>query len=132
MLPENDAREKQKHRRRQAVDDERRVGHDVHVGRAQESRVEQQTFAALSRLRTVSERLERPMAATALAWLLHQPQVASVLAGARTPEQVRKNCEAAALRLDGETVQELSAVTESLKQLLGANPDMWQSDSRIR
>lgn len=100
--------------------------------RHEEEGCEQQTFDALDRIRALSERIRRPMGETALAWLLQQPQVTSVLAGARNPEQAQRNAEAAALRLDDEVVRELSAITDPLKQLLGANPDLWQSQSRMR
>jgi aryl-alcohol dehydrogenase-like predicted oxidoreductase len=41
-----------------------------------------------------------PLARLALAWCLHQPNVASVIIGATKPEHVKENAEAAGLKLD--------------------------------
>jgi myo-inositol catabolism protein IolS len=92
------------------------------------------TFAAIDQLRSVCERIGASMADVALAWCLHQPAVTSVLAGARHPGQIRDNVRAAALQLDQPTLAELDAITNPIKQHLGANPDLWQSaeNSRIR
>ncbi|GAB4564505.1 MAG: aldo/keto reductase [Anaerolineae bacterium] len=92
---------------------------------------EEETFAAIASIREICERIERPMAEVSLAWLLARPGVASVIAGARRPEQIRQNAKAAELKLAPEVVNELTSVTEALKQRLGPNPDMWQSDSRM-
>ena len=72
------------------------------------------------------------MANVAMAWLLHQPGVTSIIAGARTPDQIQRNVEAVGLELSPEIIAELNEVTEALKQTLGPNPDMWQSTSRFR
>ena len=96
-----------------------------------ESGCEKETFEAIGRIRAICVRVGRPMAAVALAWLLQQPAVTSVLAGARNPEQVIQNSQAAELPLSAEIVEELAEVTEPLKQQLGPNPDMWQSESRF-
>ena len=65
------------------------------------------------------------MAKVALAWLLHQSGVVSVLAGARKPGQVKQNVQAAALELPAEIVKELIEATGDLKRRLGPNPDMF-------
>lgn len=46
----------------------------------------------------------------AFAWLLAQPQVASVIAGATRPEQIAQNARAAEFRLDAEMQAELRAL----------------------
>jgi aryl-alcohol dehydrogenase-like predicted oxidoreductase len=48
----------------------------------------------------------------AIAWLLAQPQVASVIAGATKPEQVRANAAAAQWRLTPQEAQDVLAVAE--------------------
>ena len=93
---------------------------------------ETETFAALARIRQISEQLDAPMSRVALAWLLHQPGVTSVLAGARSPEQIHENVEAGALRMPPAVVDALSAATDDVKAKLGANPDMWSTESRFR
>lgn len=93
---------------------------------------ETETFAAIDRIRAISAEIDAPMSHVALAWLLHQPGVTSVLAGARNPEQIQENVQATALRLRPDTVDALVAATNDVKQKLGANPDMWVTESRFR
>ena len=78
----------------------------------------------------ICKELGKPTHEVALAWLLHQPAVTAVLAGARSPEQMHKNIRGADLKLSAEVLTELNDATEALKQALGPNPDMWQSKSR--
>jgi len=93
---------------------------------------EAETFEAIARVREIAARLGEPMADVALAWLLAQEGVASVLAGGRDAEQARANARAGGLTLPPDAVEALSAATEPLKRKLGPNADMWQSESRIR
>ncbi len=93
---------------------------------------EAETFAALARIRGCAERLNVSMSELAVAWLLHQPAVTSVLAGIRRPEQALANARAADLSLDAGTLRELDEATSAVKQALGANPDLWQSGSASR
>ena len=74
------------------------------------------------------------MANVALAWAMAKPGVTSVIAGARTPDQVARNVQAASLSLSPETIARLDAATDPLKQVLGPNADLWQigENSRIR
>jgi aryl-alcohol dehydrogenase-like predicted oxidoreductase len=66
----------------------------------------------VERLRPIAEGLGITMAQLALAWLLHQPTVASPIVGASRPEQVRVNAAASGVHLDRETVQAIEdAVT---------------------
>ncbi len=46
---------------------------------------------AVERLGAIAQRLDMPLSALALAWVLAQPGVGIVLAGARSPEQVEQN-----------------------------------------
>jgi myo-inositol catabolism protein IolS len=97
-----------------------------------EAGCEAETFAAIERIRHMCEEIHQPMAQVALAWLLHQPGVTAVIAGARNPDQIRQTAQAADLELSPETLGELTEATEALKRILGPNPDMWQSESRLR
>lgn len=117
-VPENRARTRHFSRaRRQTVHGQ--PGHEAAV------------FAAVERIRHICRELDHPMAAVALAWLLHQPGVTSVLAGARHPDQVRENARAADIKLAPNVVAALCQATEELKQAMGSNPDMWRAESRI-
>ena len=51
------------------------------------------------------------VARVALAWLLHQPQVTSVIVGARRPEQLADNIAAAQLRLADDELQKITAAS---------------------
>ncbi len=95
---------------------------------------EAETAAALTAIREICDAAGLPMAQVALAWLLEQPGVATVIAGARNPAQIHANAAAAALKLPADVVAILTQATDPLKAALGPNPDMWQSDvnSRMR
>ncbi len=100
--------------------------------RHQETGCESETFAAVKKVREICHRIGQDMADVALAWLLHQPGVLGVLAGASKPEQIRKNVGAAAIQLSDEVLNELDLATRDLKRAMGPNLDPWQSVSRIR
>ena len=50
------------------------------------------------------------VAAIALAWLLHQPVVSSVIVGAKRPEQLAQNLAASAIELTAQELATLDAV----------------------
>jgi len=93
---------------------------------------EKETFEAIAGIEQVCQEIGEPMSRVALAWCLHQPGVMSVLAGASRPEQVIQNIEASKISLSKETLAKLDAATAEVKNLLGASPDLWSSESRIR
>ena len=93
---------------------------------------EKETFEAIGAVRNVSEQIGAPMAQVALAWLLSQPTVPSVLAGARNADQVRTNAGAADLELSEDVLEHLSRAADPLKQRLGSHADIWQGTGRIR
>ena len=92
---------------------------------------EAEAFAAITEIRAICESIDRPMGAVALAWLIAQPGVASVIAGGRTAAQAAQNAAAGDLELDDDTLAKLAAATEAVKQHIGRNCDMWQSESRM-
>lgn len=93
---------------------------------------EEATFAAIERIRAISARLGQPMPCVSLAWVLAQPAVTAVLAGARKVEQLKENVDAAELILAADAIAELTAATEDVKRLLGANPDPYEGSARSR
>jgi aryl-alcohol dehydrogenase-like predicted oxidoreductase len=92
------------------------------------------TFEVVRHLSRVSREIGEPMASVALAWVLAQPGVTSVVAGARTVTQVGQNACAANLKLPRGHLDRLADVSQRLKAALDTNPDMWQegADSRYR
>ncbi len=95
---------------------------------------ERETFEAVEAIRQICADIGEEMAHVALAWLLHKPAVASVLAGARNPAHIESNLTAGGLALSDETMRRLDDATEDLKLKLGPDPDMWGTgaDSRYR
>ncbi len=94
--------------------------------------LESETFEAVRDVKAISAELGHSMADVSLAWLLHQPMVTSVLAGASRPDQIVQNAKAAEIKLSPDTLKRLDDVTRIVKEKMGKNPDMWQNQSRIR
>lgn len=73
----------------------------------------ERTYAILAVVRSIADRIGRPMAHVALAWLLSRPGVVSLLLGARDADQLAANLGAADLELEEEDVQALTRVSAS-------------------
>jgi aryl-alcohol dehydrogenase-like predicted oxidoreductase len=108
----------------------RHFRNDRPVARHGEAGCEEQTFAAIERVREISKEVGEPMEAVSLAWVLAQPTVASAIVGARSVEQMEANVRGMQINLSGEVVQSLNAATDEVKQILGSNPDIWESPGR--
>lgn len=93
---------------------------------------ETETFAAIEGIRKISAGIGETMEAVSLAWLLEQPGVNSVIAGARSADQIRRNATASDLTLDPATLGALNRTTDTVKERLGDNPDLWVSGSSSR
>ena len=96
-----------------------------------ESGAETETFSAIANITRVAEQLNLRPAVLSIAWLLAQPAVASVIIGARNPSQLKENVTAAEVSLSSDIIEELNRLTDPLKEKLGRNADMWQSNSRV-
>ncbi len=66
------------------------------------------TWAVIDAVRSVAEQRGDSMAQVALAWLVDQPAVTSVIMGARTQEQLEQNLAAAGVHLSDEEMDLLS------------------------
>ena len=93
---------------------------------------EELTFETIAAIRAIADDLGEPMHRMAIAWLIAQPAVGSVIVGIRNPEQARDNIAAGNLELPAEVIDRINEATRPLKEILGANADMWQGESRIR
>jgi aryl-alcohol dehydrogenase-like predicted oxidoreductase len=100
--------------------------------RHKEPGCEAETFAALAKVRAVTKKLDLPMQDLAIAWLLHRSSVTAVLTGIRNAAQAAANVRAASVTLDAQTLAALDDATDEVKQILGANPDLWQSGESSR
>jgi aryl-alcohol dehydrogenase-like predicted oxidoreductase len=65
-------------------------------------------------LKQVAERAGRPLVHLALRWLLHQPHVTAVLAGARNARQSESNVEALRGEIADSVFDELTAISDQL------------------
>jgi aryl-alcohol dehydrogenase-like predicted oxidoreductase len=68
-------------------------------------------YDCIDAMRTIAQSKGVSVAQIALAWLLHQPQVTSVIVGAKRPEQLADNVAAAEVSLSTEELQALDAVS---------------------
>ena len=69
-------------------------------------------FAVVDAMRPVAEAHGRPVAQVALAWLLAQPAVSSVIIGAKRPDQLADNLAAVDLVLSAEQLASLDAASQ--------------------
>lgn len=93
---------------------------------------EKETFTAIAEIADLADQNGLDMAAMALAWLIGRDGVVSVIAGARSPEQIRHNAAAGDLTLSDDVITRLDEITQPLKQKMGPNADMWKTPSRMR
>jgi aryl-alcohol dehydrogenase-like predicted oxidoreductase len=93
---------------------------------------EAEAFAALAEVRRVADGLGWSMAEVSLAWVRQQAGVASILIGARSPDELAWNLPALNRVLPADALAELDAATAVVKAALGDNPDPWMVPSRVR
>ena len=80
-------------------------------------------------LQAVAQRKQTGVAQVALAWLLHQPIVTSVIIGAKNTAQLKDNLASADLQLDAEDLKQLDEVSRLTPEYPGWMLNM-QSDRR--
>ena len=69
-------------------------------------------LTAVQALRPIADEAGITLSQLALAWVLHQPNITSVIVGATRPEQVHENVKAAEVELSPDT---LAAIDETLR-----------------
>ncbi len=99
--------------------------------RHREEGCEALTFKTLGEIKAFAEDVNISMGNLSLAWLLEQQGVASAIVGGRNREQVRKNMGALNSNLTPDMINKLNDITAPLKETLGANADLWQTQSRV-
>ena len=72
--------------------------------------LEQDVLERVQRLGPVADGLDITAAQLALAWILHEPNVASAIVGASRPEQLRDNAAASGVELDDGTMRAIDAL----------------------
>lgn len=99
--------------------------------RHQEAGCEEETFKVISGIRSFAEEVKIPMGSLSMAWLLAQHGVGGVIVGGRNADQVSKNMEALQVNISQEMIRRLNEITDPLKEILGPNADLWQTESRV-
>lgn len=69
-------------------------------------------FAVIDAMRPIAEAHRVSVAQIALAWLLHQPVVTSIIVGAKRPEQLTDNLAATAVKLTAQELEALDTVSK--------------------
>lgn len=69
-------------------------------------------FRCVDAMRPIAEKHQTSVAQVALAWLLHQPAVSTVIIGARTQEQLEDNISSTRIRLADEDMRTLNEVSQ--------------------
>ena len=93
---------------------------------------EDEVFISIDKIKEISSELGEHPAIISLAWLRHQPNITSLLVGARSVDELNLNLSAFEYELDLDIISNLSNSTEKIKNYLGNNPDMWNSNNRMR
>lgn len=76
-----------------------------------ESVLTDENFAIIGKLRAFAEEHGHTLLDLAMSWLVSKPRIASVIAGATKPEQVRANVEAATWRLSEDEMSAIDALS---------------------
>jgi len=69
-------------------------------------------LTAVQNLRPIADEAGITLSQLALAWVLHQPNITSVIVGATRPEQVHENLKAAEVKLSDDVI---AAVNDTLR-----------------
>jgi aryl-alcohol dehydrogenase-like predicted oxidoreductase len=105
---------------------------DNGIAKHGEAGVEAEVFAAIAALDALCGEAGLSMPELALAWLLQKGNVASVLVGARTPEELGKSVAAADLAVPADVLERATAATKAVRERLGDNADMWMGGAESR
>ncbi len=97
-------------------------------GSHKEAGFETEIFEFLDKLSSLCEKTGFTMSEVALAFLKSQPNMGSILMGARNTHQLEENIAAFESAVPQDLVNSAAALSESLKQVMGTNADMWVSE----
>jgi myo-inositol catabolism protein IolS len=92
---------------------------------------EKETFKTINDINKICNEFNIPMNIAAIAWVMAQKGVTSVIIGARNPDQLKENLKATDLVLPEDLLKSLTSASDNLKELLGHNPDLWQHEPRM-
>ena len=86
----------------------------------------EEVLVAVQRVRPIAEELELTMAQLAVAWVLHNPNVACAIIGASKPRQIKENVAASEVALSPEV---MSRIDDALGDVVVRNPMMTAENS---
>ena len=118
----------------QVPDDRARTRHfskDRSQSRHQEEGCEELTFHTLGKIKKFAAETNFSMGSLSLAWLLAQEGVAAPIVGGRNADQVKKNLQAMEVTLTSDMINYLNEISSPLKEKLGENADLWQTQCRV-
>ena len=93
---------------------------------------EEEVFSALRELRPLCAEAGLTMPQACLAWLFRQKGVASLLTGPRNVSELNENILCMNTEISDEFAAKMSAISERVRDKIGANPDMWFVGDRAR
>ena len=99
-----------KYRPGQPVPAGSRAASKVGTGLAQRLSSDQTLLERVQRLRPIAEGLDLTLAQLAVAWVLHNDNVAAALVGASRPEQIASNAKASGVELPAEALAKIDEV----------------------
>ncbi len=79
----------------------------------------EKAFDIIDIVRPIAEAKSASVAQVALAWLLHQPVVTSVIIGAKKPEQLGDNLKAVDVQLTPEELDQLNEISKLVPEYPG-------------
>lgn len=91
----------------------------------------EKAFTILEVLEEIAKEKETSIARLALAWLLHQPVVSTVIIGAKNAEQLQDNLKAVDIRFTAEELQRLDDVSKSKPEYPGWMLERQGSDRKL-
>jgi aryl-alcohol dehydrogenase-like predicted oxidoreductase len=91
----------------------------------------EKAFDIIDRLQPLAEAKGVSVAQVALAWLLHQPVVTSVIIGAKKMEQLEDNLKAVDVQLTPEELQQLDEVSQLAPEYPGWMLDFTKGDRQV-
>ncbi len=100
--------------------------------RHQEEGFEEETQRLLDELHRLSAEAGVSVLDLCIQFALSRPFIDSILVGARNPRQFEDTLEAARKSVSPDVLMELTGLSEKLRMAAGGNPDLYQTDSRIR
>jgi len=93
---------------------------------------ENETQAALDRIREIALSADVPVSTLAIRWAISNPEITCALVGSRSPQRIRENARDATGALDQEVVAALNEATRPVLEKLGNRFDYYESADNDR